>query len=93
MSFNKGCYLGQEAVFMLQVRGHVKKSLSRSDSRRRPAPDAAEITLPEGPSVGARHEHDPRAPTEPTSSRSGCQDTSNATVGTQLLGRGARAIV
>lgn len=27
VSFTKGCYLGQEAVFMLQVRGHVKKRL------------------------------------------------------------------
>lgn len=27
VSFQKGCYLGQEAVFMLQVRGHVKKRL------------------------------------------------------------------
>jgi folate-binding protein YgfZ len=27
VSFQKGCYLGQEAVFMLQHRGHVKKRL------------------------------------------------------------------
>ncbi|HVK65347.1 MAG TPA: glycine cleavage T C-terminal barrel domain-containing protein [Polyangium sp.] len=27
VSFQKGCYLGQEAVFMLQMRGHVKKKL------------------------------------------------------------------
>lgn len=27
VSFQKGCYLGQEAVFMLQNRGHVKKRL------------------------------------------------------------------
>lgn len=27
VSFNKGCYLGQEAVFMLEKRGHVKKRL------------------------------------------------------------------
>lgn len=29
VSFNKGCYLGQEAVFMLQKRGHVAKRLVR----------------------------------------------------------------
>ncbi len=29
VSFNKGCYLGQEAVFMLQKRGHVNKRLVR----------------------------------------------------------------
>jgi folate-binding protein YgfZ len=27
VSFEKGCYLGQETVFMLQMRGHVKKKL------------------------------------------------------------------
>lgn len=27
VSFQKGCYLGQETVFMLQMRGHVKKRL------------------------------------------------------------------
>ncbi len=27
VSFSKGCYLGQEAVFMLEKRGHVKKRL------------------------------------------------------------------
>jgi len=27
VSFEKGCYLGQEAVFMLEKRGHVKKRL------------------------------------------------------------------
>jgi folate-binding protein YgfZ len=29
VSFDKGCYLGQEAVFMLQKRGHVSKRLVR----------------------------------------------------------------
>ena len=29
VSFNKGCYIGQEAVFMLQKRGHVNKRLVR----------------------------------------------------------------
>ena len=27
VSFQKGCYLGQETVFMLEVRGHAKKRL------------------------------------------------------------------
>lgn len=27
VSFSKGCYLGQEAVYMLQARGHVKRRL------------------------------------------------------------------
>jgi folate-binding protein YgfZ len=29
VSFSKGCYLGQEAVFMLEKRGHAKKRLVR----------------------------------------------------------------
>jgi folate-binding protein YgfZ len=29
VSFNKGCYIGQEAVFMLEKRGHVSKRLVR----------------------------------------------------------------
>jgi hypothetical protein len=31
VSFQKGCYLGQEAVFMLQHRGHVKRRLVQVD--------------------------------------------------------------
>jgi folate-binding protein YgfZ len=29
VSFSKGCYLGQEVVFMLEKRGHVKRKLAR----------------------------------------------------------------
>jgi folate-binding protein YgfZ len=29
VSFNKGCYLGQEVVCMLEMRGHVKRRLAR----------------------------------------------------------------
>jgi hypothetical protein len=51
VSFEKGCYLGQEAVFMLEKRGHVKKrivqlhvegAVERGDT----------ITLPDGAEVG-----------------------------------------
>jgi folate-binding protein YgfZ len=54
VSFQKGCYLGQEAVFMLQVRGHVKKRLVQLaiDGAAEVAKGAA-ITLPEGASIGA----------------------------------------
>lgn len=31
VSFDKGCYLGQEAVFMLEKRGHVSRRLVRLD--------------------------------------------------------------
>lgn len=53
VSFAKGCYLGQEAVFMLEKRGHAKKRLMRlavegTDDVAR----GAEITLPDGTVVG-----------------------------------------
>jgi folate-binding protein YgfZ len=54
VSFTKGCYLGQETVFMVEKRGHPKKKLVRlavegSDAL---AP-GTEIALPEGGAVGA----------------------------------------
>jgi len=54
VSFNKGCYLGQEAVFMLQKRGHVSKRLVRLmfDSPVALEPEA-EVLNAEGKSVGA----------------------------------------
>lgn len=54
VSFNKGCYLGQEAVFMLEKRGHVQKRLVRLVLDGEEAPAAgAEITTPDGKKVGA----------------------------------------
>jgi tRNA-modifying protein YgfZ len=54
VSFDKGCYLGQEAVYMLQMRGHAKKHLMRIQVERAPdlAP-GAEIRLADGTVVGA----------------------------------------
>ncbi len=60
VSFQKGCYLGQEAVFMLQARGHVKKrlvQLALGGGAGEPAsggvaPGTA-ITLPDGAAIGA----------------------------------------
>lgn len=54
VSFNKGCYLGQETVFMLEVRGHVKKKLVQLivDGDQE-IPVGAEITAPDGSMVGA----------------------------------------
>lgn len=37
VSFEKGCYLGQEAVFMLEKRGHVSKRLVRLEVAGDPA--------------------------------------------------------
>lgn len=54
VSFTKGCYLGQEAVFMLQVRGHVKKRLVQLAIDGAPAiEEGAPIALPDGTSIGA----------------------------------------
>jgi tRNA-modifying protein YgfZ len=55
VSFTKGCYLGQEAVFMLEKRGHPKKKLVRLAIEGDAAlPQGAEIALPEGgDAVGA----------------------------------------
>jgi len=51
VSFEKGCYLGQEAVFMLEKRGHVKKRIVQLH-----VDGAVEtgdpITLPDGAEVG-----------------------------------------
>lgn len=54
VSFNKGCYVGQEAVFMLEKRGHVQKRLVRLAGPAGAAPVAAgsEITTPAGEVVG-----------------------------------------
>lgn len=53
VSFNKGCYLGQETVFMLQMRGHAKKRLVQiAIEGDEDVPVGAEIALPEGGAVG-----------------------------------------
>lgn len=52
VSFNKGCYLGQEAVFMLEKRGHVAKRLVRLVLEG-DAPEPGDgITTPDGDAVG-----------------------------------------
>lgn len=54
VSFTKGCYLGQEAVFMLQVRGHVKKRLVQlAIEGEAPVEKGAPIALPDGTATGA----------------------------------------
>jgi hypothetical protein len=54
VSFEKGCYLGQETVFMLEKRGHAKKKLMRIAIEGADLPaKAAEIVLPEDGAVGS----------------------------------------
>ncbi|WP_044241416.1 CAF17-like 4Fe-4S cluster assembly/insertion protein YgfZ [Chondromyces apiculatus] len=53
VSFNKGCYLGQEAVFMLQHRGHAKKRLVQVQVEGEgEVPAKSEVSLPDGTVVG-----------------------------------------
>lgn len=54
VSFTKGCYLGQEAVFMLQVRGHVKKRLVQLAIESVASVEkGTPIALPDGAAIGA----------------------------------------
>ncbi|MFO0755763.1 MAG: glycine cleavage T C-terminal barrel domain-containing protein [Byssovorax sp.] len=53
VSFTKGCYLGQEAVFMLEKRGHARKRLMRvAIEGSEPVPAGAELTLADGTALG-----------------------------------------
>lgn len=53
VSFSKGCYLGQEVVYMLENRGHVKKKLVPLDLEGDAVPAAgAPVTNAAGENVG-----------------------------------------
>lgn len=53
VSFEKGCYLGQETVFMLEKRGHAKKRLVRLDiSGEGDLAPGAPVLLADGSAVG-----------------------------------------
>ncbi len=53
VSFNKGCYLGQEVVCMLELRGHVKRKLvPLVIEGHAPAPAGAAVTDAGGATVG-----------------------------------------
>jgi hypothetical protein len=53
VSFTKGCYLGQETVFMLEKRGHAKKRLMRLALDAADATPGVEIVLPDdGAAIG-----------------------------------------
>ena len=58
VSFSKGCYLGQEVVYMLEHRGHVKRKLvpldlaaDATDAGALPQPGAS-VSVPGGEAVG-----------------------------------------
>ena len=51
VSFTKGCYLGQETVFMLENRGHVKKRIVQLLAVGDVSP-GDKIALPDGTEIG-----------------------------------------
>ncbi len=93
VSFQKGCYLGQEAVFMLQMRGHVKKKIVRLDIEGDgdiAAP--TEITAPDGTSVGSVTSSAPN-PDKPAVIALGYVKWKHAPTGTELSVAGRKAVV
>lgn len=53
VSFDKGCYLGQEVVYMLENRGHVKRRLVPLDVEgSAPLAKGDSVTTPDGAAVG-----------------------------------------
>jgi tRNA-modifying protein YgfZ len=61
VSFSKGCYLGQETVFMLEKRGHVKRKLVRiAVEGEGSLPAGTPVALPDGTEVGSVTSSAPR---------------------------------
>jgi len=53
VSFSKGCYLGQEVVYMLENRGHVKRKLVPLDVDGEALPEkGAAVSTPAGEAIG-----------------------------------------
>ncbi|MEK6320428.1 MAG: aminomethyltransferase family protein [Acidobacteriota bacterium] len=52
VSFNKGCYTGQEAVAMATYRGHVSKKLSGLTIEGDTVPDRGDIVRKDGKEIG-----------------------------------------
>ena len=52
VAFDKGCYLGQEVVCMLELRGHAKRKLVLVELDESLAP-GTEVQSPEGAAIGA----------------------------------------
>jgi folate-binding protein YgfZ len=53
VSFDKGCYLGQEVVCMLEMRGHVKRKLVRVELEGGASPAKGErVTTESGEAIG-----------------------------------------
>lgn len=93
VSFQKGCYLGQEAVFMLQMRGHVKKKIVQLEIEGvEHVPAATEIALPDGKPVGTITST-ASSPDKPAILALGYVKWKQREAGTELLVAGRKAVV
>ncbi|MBK9266863.1 MAG: hypothetical protein IPM54_44680 [Polyangiaceae bacterium] len=93
VSFQKGCYLGQEAVFMLQMRGHVKKKIVRLEiDGVENVPAATEIALPDSKPVGTITST-ASSPVKPSILALGYVKWKQREAGTELLVAGRKAVV
>lgn len=93
VSFDKGCYLGQEVVYMLENRGHVKKKLVPLDLDGDGAvPAGAPVTTAEGDAVG-EVKSSAIGPTRNAPVAIGMVKWAHAKPGTSLLVDGRKATV
>lgn len=93
VSFQKGCYLGQEAVFMLQMRGHVKKKIVKlAVEGTEPLAITTEIHTPEGAVVGSLTSST-EDPDKPGMVALGYVKWKQSTAGTELVVGGKKAVV
>lgn len=93
VSFQKGCYLGQEAVFMLQMRGHVKKKIVQlAIEGSEPVTQSTAIVLPDNISVGTITSTTQR-PDKPGIVALGYVKWKHAQSGTELAVAGRKAVV
>lgn len=94
VSFSKGCYLGQETVFMLQMRGHAKKRLVQIEVEGEDdVPAGAEVTLAEGGAVVGAVTSRARSPRGPGMLALGYVKYKHATQGAALRVAGRAASV
>lgn len=93
VSFQKGCYLGQEAVFMLQMRGHVKKKIVKlAVDDAEPLAITTEIHAPDGANVGVLTSTTEN-PDKPGMLALGYVKWKQSTAGTELVVAGRKAVV
>ena len=94
VSFDKGCYLGQEVVYMLENRGHVKKKLVPLDLEGdAPAPVGAAVTPAEGGDAVGDVKSSAVGPTKKTPVAIAMVKWNQSKPGTALLVDGRKATV